>query len=181
METDKNTGAAVALIAITINAQNLKMSNYKYFTQDGNKFHLKTSMSTAVVRSVVCMAIGAALYLIIPAEKKIGIWAALLFLIFALINLLKTTKKLTIDRNAKTITHKNNALNGEVTYHFDDFESFYMLSTKYLFITMDSTAFFIFNQNGNEKRVPIVVGLFSKQPPQDAINEVSEIMGIEAN
>ncbi|MGO4293305.1 hypothetical protein [Chitinophaga sp. RAB17] len=157
------------------------MSNYKYFTQEGNKFHLKTSMSTAVVRSVVCLAIGATLYFIIPAEKKIGIWAALLFLIFALINLLKTTKKLTIDPNAKTVIHKNHALSGEVIYHFDNFDNFYVLSSRYLFITLDSTAFFIFDQNGNEKRVPIVVGLFSKQPAQNAINEVTEIMGIEAN
>jgi len=154
------------------------MSNHKYFTQEGNKFHLKTSMSTAVIRSVVCVAIGVALYLVIPAEKKIGIWGALLFLFFALVNLLKTTKRLTIDPNAKTITHKNNALSGEVVYHFDDFESFYVLSGKYLFITLDSTAFFIFDQNGQEKRVPIVVGLFSKQPAQTAINEVSKIMGI---
>ncbi|MBS0027351.1 hypothetical protein ACTJJ0_12115 [Chitinophaga sp. 22321] len=157
------------------------MSNYKYFTQEGNKFHLKSNMSTAVVRTVVCLVIAAALYFIIPPEKKIGIWAALLFLVFGLINLLKTTKKLTIDPNTKTITHKNNALNGEVVYHFNEFENFYVLSGKYLFITLDSTAFFIFNQNGNEKRVPIVVGLFSKHPAQSAINEVTEIMGIEAN
>jgi hypothetical protein len=157
------------------------MNNYKYFTQEGQQFHLKTSMPAAVLRSVVCLAIGVALYLIIPAEKKIGLWAALLFLVFALINLLKATKKLRIDRNARTVTHKNNALSGEVIYHFDHFENFYVLSTRYLFITMDSTAFFIFDQQGKEKRVPIVVGLFSKQPAQNVINEVSEIMGIEAS
>ncbi|NLR59459.1 hypothetical protein HGH93_15185 [Chitinophaga polysaccharea] len=157
------------------------MSNYKYFTQEGNKFHLKSSMSTAVARTVVCLAIGVAVYIIIPPEKKIGIWAALLFLLLGLINLLKTTKKLTIDPNAKTIAHKNNALNNEVVYHFNEFENFYVLNTKYLFITLDSTAFFIFTHNGNERRVPIVVGLFNKQSAQNAINEVSEIMGIEAN
>jgi hypothetical protein len=159
----------------------LQMNHYKYFTQEGNKFYLKTNMSTAVIRSVVCLAIGIALYIIIPPEKKIGMWAALLFLVFALINLLKTTKKLTIDPGARTIIHKNNALSGEAIYRFDDFEHFYVLNSKYLFITMDSTAFFVFDQNGQEKRVPIVVGLFAKQPAQNAINEVSEIMGIEAN
>lgn len=157
------------------------MNSYKYFTQEGNQFHLKSSMSTAVIRAVVCLAIGLAAYFIIPPEKKIGLWGLLLFLFFALINLLKTTKKLIVDLDAKTVTHKNNALNGEVVYHFSEFAGFYVLNTKYLFITMDSTAFFVFNQNGNEIRVPIIVGLFSKQPVQNAINELTRIMGLEAD
>ncbi|EJL68294.1 hypothetical protein PMI13_03822 [Chryseobacterium populi] len=70
-------------------------------------------------------------------------------------------------------------LNGEVVYRFDEFVQFYVLVGKYLFITMDSTGFFIFNQNGKEKRVPIVVGMFSSRKAQNAINEVSEIMNPE--
>ncbi|MEY8760027.1 hypothetical protein [Chryseobacterium tongliaoense] len=117
------------------------MKDYRYFTQEGRAFHLKNSMSTAVIRSVACLVIGAVLYYIIPQEKKIGLWAAILFVFFALVNLLKATRKLIIDPNAKTVTFKNNMLNGEVVYHFDEFIQFYVLVGKYLFITMDSTGF----------------------------------------
>lgn len=157
------------------------MTQYNYFIQEGSKFHLKSKFSTALLRSFICLAIAAALYLFLPPEKKIGTIGAVFFIVFALINLLRSTKKLTIDTAAKTIVHKNNALSPEVTYRFDEFVQFYVLTSSYLFkaITMDSTAFLIFDQNGREKRVPVVVGLFSARPAQKAVNEISEIMGIE--
>jgi len=134
-----------------------------------------------MVRSVLCLAIAAGLYFLIPSEKKIGVWGAGLFVVFALINLLRSTKKLTIDLDAKTIIHQNHALSGAVTYRFDEFLRFYVLTSSYLFkfITMDSTAFLVFGQNGREKQVPVVVGLFSTRPAQNAVNEVGDIMGIE--
>jgi hypothetical protein len=157
------------------------MPHYTYFTQEGAKFHLKTKSSTTTLRFGICVAIAAALYFLIPPEKKIGPWAAAFFLVFALINLLKSTKKLTIDTRTRTITHKNNALSGEVAYHFEDFLRFYVLTSSYAFkfITMDSTAFLVFDKDGRERQVPVVVGLFSTRPAQTAVNEVSEIMGIE--
>jgi len=157
------------------------MTQYNYFTQEGNKFHLKSKTSTAVIRAVICLAIAVILYFLIPSEKKIGAWGAGLFVVLALINILRSTKKLTIDIAAKTILHKNNALSGGVTYRFDEFVRFYVLTSSYLFkfITMDSTAFLVFDQNGREKQVPIVVGIFSTRPAQKAVNEVGDIMGIE--
>lgn len=155
------------------------MNDYKHFTQEGSRFHLKTKMSTAVLRVIACVTIAVVLYCIIPSEKKVGLWVALLFLFFALVNVLKATKRLVIDTQAKTITHKNNIISGEAVYRFEDFEQFYVLTGKYLFITMDSTAFFIFDQNGREKRVPIIVGLFGSKTAQSAINEISDIMNIE--
>lgn len=157
------------------------MTYYTYFTREGNKFHLKARSSTAVVRTIICLAIAAGLYFLIPVEKQIGIWGALLFVVFGLINLLKSTKRLTIDTSTRTITHKNNAFSGEVVYQFDDFLRFYVLTSSYAFkfITMDSTAFLVFDHNGSERQVPVVVGLFSVRPAQQAVNEVSEIMGIE--
>ncbi|SFN37536.1 hypothetical protein SAMN05421594_2427 [Chryseobacterium oleae] len=135
-------------------------------------------MPVALIRFVACLIVAVGLYCIIPAEKKIGLWGALLFGILALVNVLKATKKLTIDPQEKIIIHKNNILNNEVTYRFEEFEQFYVLTGKYLFITMDSTAFFIFNQKGKEKKVPIAVGLFGSKKVQNVINEVSDIMNI---
>lgn len=157
------------------------MAQYNYFIQEGSRFHLKSKFSTALLRSLICLAIAAGLYFLLPPEKKIGAVGAGFFIVFGLINLLRPTKKLTIDTAAQTIVHKNNALSPEVTYHFDEFVQFYVLTNSYLFkaITMDSTAFLIFDQNGREKRVPVVVGLFSVRPAQKAVNELSEIMGIE--
>lgn len=157
------------------------MTQYKYFIQEGSKFHLKSKFSTALLRSAICLGIAAALYFFLPPERKIGAVGAGFFAVFAVINLLKSTKKLTIDTAAKTIIHQNSALNPAVTYRFDEFVQFYVLTSSYLFkaITLDSTAFLIFDQNGREKRVPVVVGLFSAKPAQKAVNEISHIMGIE--
>ncbi|WP_120516497.1 hypothetical protein [Chitinophaga barathri] len=158
------------------------MTEYTYFIPEGGKFHLKTKWSTAAIRAVFCLAIAAGIYAIVPPEKEIGAWGAGFFVVFALVNLLKATKKLTIDPAARTVIHKNNALSPEVTYHFDDFVRFYVLTGSYVFkfITLDSTAFLVFDQDGREKQVPVVVGLFSTRPAQNAVNEVSGIMGIEA-
>ncbi|KMQ61515.1 hypothetical protein ACM46_16010 [Chryseobacterium angstadtii] len=153
--------------------------NYRYFTEENGRFHLKNNIPAAMIRFIGCLIIAAALYFIIPPEKKIGVWGAVLFVFFALVNLLKTTKKLVIDPKTKTIIHKNNILNSEAEYRFDEFEQFYVLVAKYLFITMDSTAFFIFNKGGKEKRVPIIVGLFGSKKVQNAINEVSDIMNLD--
>ncbi|SHF62992.1 hypothetical protein [Chryseobacterium vrystaatense] len=152
--------------------------NYKYFTQDGSRYHLKNNIPVGVMRFIVCLMVAAVLYCIIPSEKKIGLWAAALFVILAFVNLLKTTKKLSIDPQAKIIIHKNHLLTREAVYRFDEFEQFYVLVGKYLLITMDSTAFFIFNKGGREIRVPIVVGLFGSRKVQNAINEVNDIMNI---
>ncbi|RPE12788.1 hypothetical protein EGT74_04385 [Chitinophaga lutea] len=158
------------------------MTHYRYFTQEGDKFHLRSNTSAAIVRSVLCLAMAAGIYFLIPPEKKIGLWGAGLFVFFALINLLRSTKKLTIDVAAKTVVHKNNALTAEATYRFDEFVQFYVLRHSYLFrfIMLDCTAFLVFGQEGREKQVPVVVGLFSARPAQNAVNEMSAIMGFEA-
>lgn len=158
------------------------MAQYQYFIREGNKYHLKSRSSAAVIRTVFCLAIAVAIYMLVPAEKKIGAWGAGFFVVFALVNLLKATKKLTIDCSTQTITHKNNVLTPEATYHFNDFVRFYVLSSSYAFkfLTLDVTAFLVFEQNGREKQVPVVVGLFSARPAQNAVNELSEIMGVEA-
>lgn len=159
------------------------MTCYSYFTQTGSKYHLKSKWSTAIIRTVLCLAIAAGIYLLIPPERKIGAWGAGFFVFFALVNLLKSTKKLTIDTAARTVTHKNNILTPEATYHFADFQQFYVQSNSYAFkfLMLDSTAYLVFGEEGREKQVPAVVGLFSKQPAQQAINEMSAIMGISIN
>ena len=157
------------------------MTHYQYFTREGDKFHLLTKTSTAILRSALCLAIAAGIYFVVPPEKKLGGWGAGIFVFFALVNLLKSTKKLTIDTAAKTVTHKNNALTGEATYRFDEFVQFHVLRHSYLFkfILLDCTAFLVFEQQGREKQVPVVVGLFSARPAQNAVNEMSNIMGFE--
>lgn len=152
--------------------------NYTYFTQEGSRFHLKNNIPVAAMRFIVCLILAGISYYIIPSEKKIGLWAAVLFVILAFVNLLKATRKLSIDPQAQIIIHKNNVLTREAIYRFDEFEQFYVLVGKYLFITMDSTAFCIFNKDGREIRVPIVVGLFGSRKVQNVINEVSDLMNI---
>ncbi len=156
------------------------MAHYQYFTREGSKFHLRSKTSAAIFRSVLCLAVAAGIYYLIPPEKKIGLWGAGLFVFFALINLLKSTKKLTIDTLAQTVTHKNNVLTAEATYRFDEFVQFYVVRSSYLFkfVMLDCTAFLVFEQGGRERQVPVVAGLFSARPAQNAVNEMSDIMGI---
>lgn len=157
------------------------MNQYNYFTKEGNKFHLNPKWPAAAARTLVCLAIAAGVYIIIPPEKRLGVWGAGIFVLFALVNLLKSTKKLTINTSTRTIAHKQNALSPEETYHFDQFDRFYIFSTSYIFkfILTDCTAFIIFSKDGREKRVPVVVGFFSARPAENAVNELSDIMGVQ--
>ena len=93
--------------------------------------------------------------------------------------LLKTTKKLTIDTSSRTVTDKHNAFTSEKTYSFDDFQRFYMATYYVSFIKSNCMGSIIFDKNGKEQHATLVTTMFTAKPAQRAINEASEIMGVE--
>lgn len=153
------------------------MNNYKYFEQEGSIFHLKANNNTAKLRFVLCVAVAIALYVFLPKEKNLGLFLGLLFLAFALINLLKTTKKLTIDIGTKTVTGKHHSLSSEVSYRFEDFIRFNVDVHSTNFVKTNHVAYMVFDKNGEEKTITLLTTAFAAKPAQNIINEAAEIMG----
>lgn len=153
------------------------MNNYKYFEQEGSIFHLKANNNTAKLRFVLCVAVTIALYVFLPKEKNLGLFLGLLFLAFALINLLKTTKKLTIDIGTKTVTGKHHSLSSEVSYRFEDFIRFNVDVHSTNFVKTNHVAYMVFDKNGEEKTITLLTTAFAAKPAQNIINEAAEIMG----
>jgi hypothetical protein len=157
------------------------MPQYKYFEQEGNKFLLRSNNTSAYIRGGICMALALYLLFFVPREQAYGLYFGIFLIFIALGMFLKTTKKLTIDTSARTITDKNNLFFGVKTYHFDDFERFHMAKHYVNMIRVNCLASAIFDQNGKEKHVMLMMTMFAAKPAQRVINEASEIMGVEAD
>lgn len=153
------------------------MNNYKYFEQEGTIFQLKANNNTAKIRIVLCIAVAIAAYIFLPKEKNLGLFIGLLFLAFALINWLKTTKKLTIDTGTKTVNDKHHSLSSEVSYRFEDFIRFNVDVHSTNFVKTNHVAYMVFDQNGEEKTITLFATTFAAKPAQNVINEAAEIMG----
>lgn len=153
------------------------MNNYKYFEQEGTRFHLKANNNTAKLRIVLCLAAAIALYIFLPKEKNLGLYLGFLFLVFALINWLKTTKKLTIDTVANSVTGKHHFLSSEVSYRFEDFIRFNVDVHSTNFVKTNHVAYMVFDKNGKEKTITLLATAFAANPAQNVINEAAEIMG----
>lgn len=156
------------------------MTQYKYFEQEGNKYFLKSNSSIAYGRVLLCFIISMYLIFVVPREEKFGLYFGIFFLFLTFSAYIKTTKKLTIDTTARTVVDKTNTFFGEKTFHFDNFERFHV-DTHYInFIKANSQASIVFDQNGKEKSVMLMITIFTTKPAQRIINEASEIMGVEA-
>lgn len=155
------------------------MTQYKYFDQEGNRYSLKSNSTIAWARTVILLL--AALYMFFGvSDRGPGVLFFGYFLIFlAAASFLKTTKKLTIDTTARTVTDKHNAFFKERTYRFEDFERFHVYTQYINLIKANSFASIVFDENGKEKSVTLLITLFVTKPAQTAINEASEIMGVE--
>lgn len=153
--------------------------NYNYFEQEGSKFHLKSNNNITKIRFVSCVAVAIASFIFFPSDKGLNLFFAVLFAVFAVVNLLKMTKKLAIDTGTKTVIIKENALFSEKTYPFADFIRFNMETHSTNFVKTAHLARMVFEVNGKEKNVNLLTSGFTGNPTQTIINEVSEIMGIE--
>ncbi len=156
------------------------MTQYKYFEQEGSKYFLKSKTTLAYGLVALCFVVSLYFILGIGSDDKTGRYFGVFFLFLTLGAYLKTTKKLTIDPSAKTIVSKNHVLFPEKTYHFNDFERFHVDDHYINFIKANSQASIVFDQNGKEKSVVLMITLFTSKPAQKIINEASEIMGIES-
>ena len=153
------------------------MNNYKYFEQQGNMFHLKANNNSNMMRIVLCIAVAIAAYIFLPKEKNLGLFLSLLFLVFAVVNWLKTTKKLTIDTGTKTVIGKQHVLSSEVSYPFENFIRFNVDVHSTNFVKTNHVAYMVFDKNGKEKTITLLATAFAAKPAQDVINEAAEIMG----
>jgi len=156
------------------------MENYKYFEQDGNKYHLKAQFVFIAFIGGLFLIGGLVLAFTIGATDKANRWIGYVMALLGAMALLRLTSKTAIDMESRQILLKKNLFSAEVAYSLDNFETFLVAKTVSIFgITMNATASMILNINGEEKLLMLNQSIFSTAPLNSMINEAMHIMKIE--
>ncbi|AOM78780.1 hypothetical protein [Pedobacter steynii] len=156
------------------------MNNYKYFEQEGNKFHLKTQFVFIGFIGGLFLLGGLALAFTKGATDKGNMWIGIGMAVLGAMALLRLTSKTTIDMQNNQILIKKNFISSEVAYSLDYFETFLVAKSVSLFgMTMNGAASMILNINGKEKNLMLNNSIFTVKPLNDMVVEALHIMKIE--
>ncbi|MBB5643817.1 hypothetical protein [Pedobacter cryoconitis] len=156
------------------------MENYKYFEQEGDKYHLKAQFAFIAFIGGLCIIAGLATAFTIGTTDKANRWIGYGIALLGAMALLRLTSKTAIDMGSRQILLKKNLFSAEVAYSLDNFETFLVAKTVSIFgITMNATASMILNINGEEKLLMLNQSVFSTAPLNNMINEAMHIMKIE--
>ncbi|KIO75136.1 hypothetical protein TH53_22210 [Pedobacter lusitanus] len=156
------------------------MNNYKYFEQDGEKYHLKAQFVFLAFLGGIFLIGGLVLAFTIGATDKANRWVGYIMAVLGALVFLRVTAKTTIDMQSRQVLVKRNFLSAEVAYSLDNFETFLVARTVSLFgITMNGTASMILNIGGKEKNLMLNQSVFTVAPLNHMVNEALQIMKIE--
>jgi hypothetical protein len=156
------------------------MNNYKYFEQEGNKYHLKTQFIFIGFVGGICLIAGLALIFTKGMTDKANLWIGIGIAVLGLMSLIRLTAKTTIDMQSNQILMKKNFFSSEVAYSLDNFETFLVSRTVSLFgLTMNGAGSMVLNVNGKEKILLLNHSVFTVKPLNDMVNEALHIMKIE--
>ncbi|RAJ37503.1 hypothetical protein [Pedobacter cryoconitis] len=156
------------------------MENYKYFEQDGSKYHLKAQFVFIGFLGGLFLIGGLVLAFTVGATDKANRWVGYGLAILGAMVLLRLTSKTAIDMESRQVLLKRNLFASEVAYSLDYFETFLVAKTVSVFgMTMNATATMVLNIDGKEKNLMLNQSLFSTVPLNNMINEALHIMKIE--
>lgn len=156
------------------------MNNYKYFEQEGNKYHLKTQFVFIGFIGGLFLLGGLALIFTKGATDKANMWIGIGMAALGAMSLLRLTAKTTIDMQSNQILMKKNFLASEVAYSLENFETFLVSSTVSLFgLTMNGAGCMVLNINGKEKILVLNHSIFTVKPLNNMVNEALQIMKLE--
>ena len=156
------------------------MNNYKYFEQDGDKYHLKAQFVFIAFLGGIFLIGGLLLAFTKGSADKAGMWVGYGMALLGAMVLLRLTAKATIDMQTRQILIKRNLFASEVAYSLDNFETFLVASTVSIFgITMNGTASMILDIDGKEKNLMLNQSIFTVAPLNHMVNEALQIMKIE--
>lgn len=156
------------------------MNNYKYFEQEGNKYHLKTQFFFIGFIGGLFLIGGLALVFTKGMTDKANMWIGIGMAVLGAMSLLRLTAKTTIDMQSNQILMKKNFFSSEVAYSLDNFETFLVSRTVSLFgLTMNGAGSMVLNVNGKEKILLLNHSIFTIKPLNDMVNEALHIMKIE--
>lgn len=145
------------------------MRTFDYFTQDGDKYSLKSQKTQAILITAFCMLIG--VYLLTIHQVILGLF----MIVLGLLVLYRTTAKVVFDVKNNNIHCQKGMFNKETVYSFADFRGFTMRKNKYLNITTNSELRMNFETNGKYKEVTLHRG-FRNTKYADKIAEEIEWM-----
>jgi hypothetical protein len=156
------------------------MNDYKYFEQDGEKYHLKAQFVFIAFIGGIFLIGGLLLALTKGSSDKAVMWIGYAMALLGAMALLRLTAKTTIDMETRQILVKKNLISSEVAYSLDNFETFLVARTVSLFgLTMNGTAVMVLNINGKEKNLMLNQSIFTIAPLNHMVNEAMHIMKIE--
>lgn len=156
------------------------MNDYKYFEQDGEKYHLKAQFVFIAFLGGIFFIGGILLALTKGSSDKSVMWIGYAMALLGAMVLLRITAKTTIDMQTRQVLVKRNLFAAEVAYSLDNFETFLVASTVSLFgLTMNGTAIMVLNINGKEKHLMLNQSIFTVAPLNNMVNEALHIMKIE--
>ncbi|QNK64585.1 hypothetical protein H7F33_08935 [Pedobacter sp. PAMC26386] len=156
------------------------MNNYKYFDQDGEKYHLKAQFVFITFIGGIFLLGGLALALTKGSTDKATMWIGVFMAVLGAMALLRITAKTVIDMQSRQVIVKKNMFSSEVAYSLDNFETFLVASTVSVFgITMNGTALMVLNIDGKEKNLMMNQSIFSVAPLNNMVIEALQIMKLE--
>ncbi|MBB5634201.1 hypothetical protein HDE68_000086 [Pedobacter cryoconitis] len=156
------------------------MNNYKYFEQDGEKYHLKAQFVFIAFLGGIFLLGGLLLAFTKGSADKAVMWIGYAMALLGALVLLRLTTKTTIDMENRQILFKRHFLTSEVAYSLDNFETFVVASTVSLFgITMNGAVNMVLNINGKEKLLMLNQSIFTVAPLNNMVNEALQIMKLE--
>lgn len=147
---------------------------WNYFVKEGNVYRWKGQKFFYYGLALFLFLIMIAC-LVYGANKGVRIMGVFVGLL-GLAGVLRSTAFIGIDVANRRIISRSFFFSPECSYDFDAFSHFRIVKSRYLIMTINVSAFMIFNQNGKEKSFLLQQGLFSARPLQRLTEEMEGIM-----
>jgi uncharacterized membrane protein YfcA len=151
------------------------MTNYNYYTQQGNEYTLKVQKGYLTIMSMVVAGIGLVCFYFAKGEVPTILIGVMFFAMAALI-FLRTTAKTVIDTKSKKISHQPFSFSQPMVFDFKDMEGFDSLTSYSGGIKASSTVGLTFTKDGKRKAINLRQGFMSTQGLHDVVKETEEII-----
>lgn len=152
------------------------MTNYKYYTQNGNQYTLKVQKVFITIMTLIVLGVAVMLFTINP--NKTNNLIGLAFVAFAALIYLRTTASTVIDKGAKQIIVKPFSFSKPTTYEFKDYDGINNLSISNNGLKGTSTVGLRFIVNGKEKEVKLLQTFMSTKGLHEVVKETESIMNL---
>ena len=152
------------------------MSNYKYYTKEGNQYTLKIQKVFIII--IATLILGVAFLLFVINTNTTNILIGLMFIALAALVFLRTTASTIIDTDAKQVIVKAFSFSESVAYNFSDYDGINQMSVSNYGVKGTSTVGLRFLVNGKAKEVKLLQSFMTTKTLHEVVKETEQIMGL---